>query len=243
MNDILYIVIPAYNESDNIIRIVEDWYSIIERCDGGSGKSRLVIIDDGSKDDTYEKMEKLAVNNPLFIPLTKDNEGHGPTVLYGYRYAIDNLADYIFQTDSDGQTNPEEFWYFWDKRNEYDAVIGNRSNRKDGKSRVIVEKVLLVLLKIIFGVNIPDSNAPFRLMKSELVEKYIGLMPYDFNLPNVIFTTLFKYYNENIKFVNISFEPRQGGTNSINIRKIVKIGIKAIGDFAIIKKRLRANEE
>ena len=50
--DKLYIVIPAYNEQDNIELVVNDWYPIIEKHNG-NGQSRLVIIDDGSKDSTY----------------------------------------------------------------------------------------------------------------------------------------------------------------------------------------------
>ena len=47
--DKLYIIIPAYNEESNIKQVIEDWYPIVEKY-GGDGKSRLVIIDDGSKD-------------------------------------------------------------------------------------------------------------------------------------------------------------------------------------------------
>jgi len=55
---------------------------------------------------------------------TKGNEGHGATLLSGYRRALDGGADYIFQTDSDGQTLSGEFWEFWRNRAEYDARIG-----------------------------------------------------------------------------------------------------------------------
>ena len=147
-------------------------------------------------------------------------------------------SDYIFQTDSDGQTDPNEFKQFWNLRNEYDAIIGSRSAREDGVSRKFVEKTLLFILKITFGVRIPDSNAPFRLMKRQLIEKYIDKMPTDFNLPNVMFTTYFSYFHEKIKFIEISFKPRQGGVNSINIKKIVKIGWKALGDFKYLKKHI-----
>ena len=51
---------------------------------------------------------------PLLVAQTKPNGGHGSTVLYGYRYAIENGADYVFQTDSDGQTPPSEFDEFWE---------------------------------------------------------------------------------------------------------------------------------
>ena len=51
--DTLYIVIPAYNESENIKRTIEEWCPVVEKHNGG-GASRLVIINDGSRDDTYE---------------------------------------------------------------------------------------------------------------------------------------------------------------------------------------------
>ena len=235
--DKLYIVIPAYNESDNIENLINDWYPIIEKYNG-NGESRLVVINDGSKDNTYDLLCKFAEGRPLLHPITKPNGGHGATVLYGYRYAIENKADYIFQTDSDGQTLPGEFHHFWELRDTYDAILGHRSDRQDGESRKFVENTLRFILALTFGVRVPDANAPFRLMKRELVEKYISKMPVDFNLPNVMFTTYFSYFNEKLKFEEITFKPRQAGTNSINIKKIIKIGWKAVGDFIHLKKHI-----
>lgn len=236
--EIIYIIVPAYNEAENIEKLIDDWYPVVERHNG-DGKSRLVVINDGSKDNTYEILQKCAETRPLLQPLTKENGGHGPTLIYGYRYAIKNQADYIFQTDSDGQTLPEEFEKFWEKRNAYDAILGNRHDRQDGASRKFVENTLRFILKLVFGVSVPDANAPFRLMKRELVEKYIRKMPEDFNLPNVMLTTYFAYYKEKILFSKVTFRPRQGGKNSINIKKIIKIGWKALGDFRMLKKQMK----
>jgi len=233
----LYIVIPAYNEEENIESVVDDWYKVVE--DTECRDSRLVVINDGSKDKTKEKLDELKKNRPMLEAITKPNGGHGSSVLYGYRYAIKNNADWIFQTDSDGQTNPDEFEAFWKMRESYDAILGNRQGtRQDGKSRVFVENVLRKILKIVFGVKVKDANAPFRLMKRELVEKYIGKMPENFNLPNVMLTTYFAYFHENIAFKTISFKPRSAGVNSINIKKIIKIGIKAVKDFYYLKKHI-----
>ena len=55
--NVLYIIIPAYNEEKNIKNVIVDWYPIVEKYNG-NGKSRLVVIDDGSKDKTYEIMKK-----------------------------------------------------------------------------------------------------------------------------------------------------------------------------------------
>jgi glycosyltransferase involved in cell wall biosynthesis len=96
--DKLYIVIPAYNEEANIDEVIKSWYPIVEKVGNGS---KLVIIDDGSKDSTYQIMKKHAQDLEGFEPITKPNGGHGATVLYGYHYALNAGADYIFQTDSD----------------------------------------------------------------------------------------------------------------------------------------------
>lgn len=234
----LFIIMPAYNEKDNIEDVVNQWYPVIEAHNADMA-SRLVIINDGSKDNTYELLTELAQDRPLLTPLTKKNGGHGSTLLFGYRYAIEQGASWIFQTDSDGQTNPAEFEKFWNLRGSYDAILGDRqSGRQDGASRVFVENTLRFILKVMFDVNVPDANAPFRLMRKELVEKYITKMPDDFNLPNVMLTTYFSYFKEKIRFEKISFKPRQGGTNSINIKKIVKIGWKAVGDFRNLRKHI-----
>ena len=235
--DSLYVIIPAYNEEENIEQCVNDWYPIIEKHNG-DGESRMVIIDDGSKDSTFSAMKKLSETRPLFVPLTKENGGHGSTVLYGYRYAIEHGADFILQTDSDGQTDPAEFEQFWEKRNEKDAILGNRVVRGDGKDRKFVENTVCLLLRIIFGVKVEDANAPFRLMRTALVSKYIDLLPRDFNIPNIMFTTYFVRYKEKVEFIPITFKPRQGGTNSINIKKIVRIGMRAVKDFYRLRKEM-----
>ena len=234
----LYIVIPAYNEEANIETVAREWHEVVKRI---GDTSRLVIIDDGSKDSTYSKLLELQKELKQLVPMTKPNGGHGATLLYGYNYAIKQGADYIFQTDSDGQTMPEEFWKFWENRQNYDVLIGNRCKREDGLSRVFVTKTLKTVIRLIFGVNVTDANTPFRLMKREVLEKYIVQIPENFNLSNVILSVLFVYNNEKVMFMPISFRPRQGGVNSINIPKIIKIGIQAVKDFMVINKVMKAN--
>lgn len=236
--DKLYIVVPAYNEEENIEQVVNDWYPIVEKYDG-NGESRLVIIDDGSKDSTFQKMRDLAKNRPLFFPITKPNAGHGATVLYGYNYALENNADYIFQTDSDGQTLPEEFHDFWNLRNKYDMVIGHRNHRKDGISRIFVTKVLKLVIRLCFNEKVTDANTPFRLLKASTLQKYISLIPKDFNLSNVILSVIYSKKKCAVKVIPITFRPRQGGKNSINLRRIFKIGRKALSDFKEIQKNLK----
>lgn len=242
----IYIIIPAYNEQSNIRQVVREWNIVIERLianEEASPDSRLVVIDDGSKDSTYEIMKDIASKGEEykhFCPLTKPNTGHGATILYGYKYAIKKGADYIFQTDSDGQTVSQEFYEFWNLRKKYDMVIGARKHREDGYSRVLVTKVLKLVIRLCFHINVEDANTPFRLMKTDTLKKYIGMMPKDFNLSNVLISVIFTKAKARIKYIPITFRPRQGGVNSINIKSITKIGIQAVRDFRRINKRLKS---
>ena len=76
-------------------------------------------------------------------------------------------------------------------------------------------------------------------MKASVVNKYINNFKEDYNLPNIMMTTYFSYYKEKLTFREITFKPRQGGVNSINIPKIVKIGWNALSDFSNFKKGMK----
>lgn len=233
--DVLYVVMPAYNESVNIVATLEQWYPVVEKI---GGNSRLVVFDDGSKDDTFARMQEFARTHPLFDPQTKQNGGHGDTVLTAYQYALRHGADYVFQTDTDGQTDPDEFWQFWSLRHDYDMVIGQRIGRQDGWSRVLVTRTLRLVVKLKFHVTVPDANTPFRLMNARTLRDNIALIPQGFNLSNVLLSVIYAKRRQRVKFIPITFKPRQGGVNSINMRNIMHIGQKALHDFSQLNRTL-----
>lgn len=235
--DSLYIVMPAYNEEANIESVIRSWYPLLE---GKAPHSRLVVADRGSKDHTHDLLLKMqAENYPQLEIFENDNQFHGPKVIALYDHAVKNNIDYVFQTDSDGQTDPAEFESFWQERANYDGIFGYRPVRGDGRVRAFVEKVVCLLLRLYFHVKVPDANAPFRLMKTSTLAKYLDRLDKDYNLPNIMMTTYFVYFKEKTAFREITFKPRQGGKNSVDFRKIVKIGWKALGDFRHLKKAMR----
>ncbi len=238
MADRLFIIIPAYNEEANIRQVVADWYPVVEEH---GTDSRLVIIDDGSRDATYRILQELAADRPKLTALTKPNEGHGATLLYGYRYALDNGADYVFQTDSDGQTLPSEFEPFWSARDKYDVSIGYRNKRRDGLMRILVTKVLRTVIHVCFKVYVLDANAPYRLMSAQSLRENLRYIPDDFFLANAALAAIYKKRRQKVHFIPISFRPRQGGTNSINIAKIVKVGAQSFRSFIIINNRVESD--
>ena len=235
-NDLLYIVMPAYNEEANIETVAKEWHQVATEF---GTDSRLVIFNDGSKDGTATKLKELEASLPNLIAINKDNSGHGATLRTAYEYALRNGAGYIFQTDSDGQTLPKEFATFWQLRESYSAIIGHRNHRQDGFSRKFVTKVLKLVVLVIFKNNIPDANTPFRLMNRQTLEKYLPRVPEGYNLTNVLLSVLMADAGENVLYRPITFRPRQGGKNSINMKRIFKIGLQALRDFRVIRKEMK----
>lgn len=235
----IYFVMPAYNEAENIENTIQQWYSVVKKLADEGEESRLAIANDGSKDNTFAIMQGLKEKYPLFEPLDKPNSGHGATVLYLYRHAIKNGADFIFQTDSDGQTNPDEFWQMWEKRKMFDFQIGYRKGREDGGSRIFVTKTLRLVVWMMFHVWVTDANTPFRLMTTDKLQPIMDVIPSDYFLCNVAISAIAVKWHYKIGWYTITFKPRQGGVNSINMKRIFKIGWKALSDFMTINKKLK----
>lgn len=234
--DTLYVVMPAYNEAENIRTTVADWYTVLEH---GSVDSRLLIVNDGSTDNTWEICQELRQEYPKLMVIDQVNSGHGPTCLHAYRTALRLGANFIFQTDSDGQTRPEEFFQLWERRYDHALNIGYRHRREDGRSRALVSKVLRLLIHLRIGVSVKDPNTPYRLMSSISLSQWMNYVPDQFFLSNAVLTAIPAYRGESICWHPITFRPRQGGVNSINFAKMIKIGFAAFVDFHAVKKALK----
>ena len=231
----LYIVIPAYNESENITQVINEWYPQLELA---GPKSRLCIFNDGSKDNTAEILKDLQPGYSQLDVINKENSGHGATLIQAYQYALAKGADYVFQTDSDGQTLGSEFKPFWEERHEQAFYVGLRSKREDGFSRKVVTTVLRWVIRMSFGISLPDANTPYRLMERGALEACLETMPQDFFLSNVLLLVTACYRGDSIRYREIVFRPRQGGENSINLKRIFKIGRQSLRSFREARQNL-----
>lgn len=233
--DTLWIVVPAYNEEENIEAVVRQWYPLVEKI---QNDSRLLVVDDGSTDATYNLLMKEKGRYPFLEVIKKENGGHGAAVLYGYRYAIAHGADYIFQTDSDGQTLPSEFGRLWEERFFAGLLLGHRKHRKDGFSRRVVTKTLRFVVLFYFHVWLKDINTPFRLMRAKELKEILQSIPKDYHLANVMVSILYKKRGKTIRYYPITFRKRQGGVNSVNIPKIITMGRRAMVEFRVMQRRV-----
>lgn len=104
--DNLWVVMPVYNEQDCIEQVVHEWLPIFNKH---TTQFTFCILNDGSKDNTQQLLNQLAQQHTELKIIEKDNSGHGQTCVLGYKTAIENSAEWIFQIDSDEQCDPVFF--------------------------------------------------------------------------------------------------------------------------------------
>ncbi len=189
----LLIIIPVYNEQDVIEEVLNDWINLSLNFE-----FKVLVIDDGSNDNSLKIINKVYKNSNKIIKIKKDNSGHGNTILFGYKYAIKNNYDLIFQTDSDNQFKSKDFKKLLDQLNtESELILGIRKKRKDGFIRVILSKFFLrFIITILFGKFIFDPNVPYRLITNKFLKNFLDSLKKDsYFAPNLLMSIYAKKAN------------------------------------------------
>lgn len=224
------IIIPAYNEADNIKRTVEDVRTNADEYD-------YVIINDCSTDTTREICEQSQYNI-INLPI---NLGIGGAVQTGYKYAYENGYDIAVQIDGDGQHDPA-FLKLMEKElieNNLDMVIGSRFIDKKGFQSSVIRrfgiKYFMVLIKMITGTKITDSTSGLRMVGRKGIVLFANSYPKDYPEPESVVALLRE--NGRVKEIPVVMRARQGGVSSINFGKSIYYMIKVT--LAILLARIR----
>ena len=226
----LAVVMPIYNEAANIASVLREWFACLESA---APDFVFFAINDGSKDNTASVLHSLAHEcGPRLRVVSKPNSGHGSSCREGYELALATGARWIFQIDSDGQCDPAFFPAIYEQRANHDCVFGYRRTRDDGFGRMAITRSYRLLLWILTSAFMRDANVPYRLMRASAVRAALRRVPADVDLQNVALTISLKREPElRWKHVPIHFRARRGGENSINYRKIAKMGFRFLRDF------------
>ena len=165
------IVIPAYNEAENIERVAEDLRLNYSQYD-------YIIVNDGSKDDTTWICKRNAY--PLLdLPI---NLGLAGAVQAGFQYAYENGYDAVLQFDGDGQHRPEYIAKMVEEmqHQKADIVIGSRFvNKKKEKSlRMLGSDIIQIAIQMTTGKSIKDPTSGMRLFNRKMMKQFAYLMNY-----------------------------------------------------------------
>ena len=218
----LWIIMPVYNEEEAIEFVVNEWTTALDAL---PLTYTLCILNDGSKDSTLQKLQQLATQHPRIHIIDKPNSGHGQTCIYGYQYALNQGADWIFQIDSDGQCDPKFFPAFIPATEHNACIYGVRTRRDDGLQRTIVSHFVTVFTLVATGQWLRDPNVPYRLIRADVMKTLVNKIPADFHLANIYVTVLSNKASK-IKWLPIHFRDRMGGSASVKTFSFVKHGFK-----------------
>lgn len=160
----LSIVVPCFNEEGNVGSVVEQAAEVGRRL---ACKLEIIVVDDGSTDETAKILGNLQVRIPeLQIVTHQQNRGYGAAVRTGLDRA---RMDYVFLTDGDGQFDMEDLPAAVRLLNEHDLVAGYRADRQDGWWRRLWGRTWTALVNRVFGLRVRDANCAFKLVPQSLL--------------------------------------------------------------------------
>lgn len=230
----LSIVMPVYNEEEVIARVVRTYYDeIILKIDD----SEFIVVDDCSRDNTHNILDKLKKQLPrLKVLKTPVNGGHGRTIRMGYEAA--EKAD-VFQVDSDNQFEPGDFWKLYALKDDYDFILGFRKVRLDPSTRQVLTKIVRTMNFIFFGVWIKDANCPFRLIKktvlNRLFERFIDR---EVGAPNIMISILAKKQSITMTEIPVTHYRRKTGMVSMVSWRLIRFSLRGFKELLILRKRM-----
>lgn len=227
----LTLVIPCYNEAGAISATVTGWAGELSRL---GIVFDIRVYDDGSRDDSAAIVERLAAVDPRVALIRKSNEGHGPTVMRGYREAG---SEWVFQTDGDGELQPDEFEALWRARDSFDVLVGIRTGRASTAGRRALTFCSRLVVRLLFGQKVTDVNSPYRLMRRAWLATVLPLIPADSLIPNVAISGLAARSGARVFELPVRHVNRRTGISSVRSFRLWKLAIKGALQVAVISTR------
>lgn len=227
------IIIPAYNESENIENTVKDIQKKAPDFD-------YVIINDCSGDKTREVCE---ANNFNIVNLPV-NLGIGGAVQTGYKYACKYGYDIAVQVDGDGQHDPAFLNEMADTliKEDADMLIGSRFLEKEGfqssKIRRVGISYFTWLIKILTGKKITDPTSGLRMINRKLIEIFAESYPRDYPEPESVVHVI--KLKKKVVEIPVVMRERQGGSSSIRFFSSIYYMIKVT--IAILTEKMRRHD-
>lgn len=215
------VIIPTYNEIENIEAIIRKVMSLDETFD-------VLIIDDGSPDGTGSKVKELQANFPekLFIEERSGKLGLGTAYIHGFKWALERGYAFIYEMDADFSHNPEDLVRLYKacKMDGFDVAIGSRYIKGVNVVNWPIGRVLMsyfagVYVRFITGMKIMDPTGGFICYRKEVLQTIpldkITFIGYAFQIEMKFNAFLYKF---NITEVPIIFTDRTKGTSKMSTK-------------------------
>lgn len=165
------VIIPTYNEKENIQNIIQAVFSLQEYFE-------ILIVDDSSPDGTADLVKELQKKFPerLHLSIREVKDGLGRAYLHGFRWALEKNYDFIGQMDADFSHNPNDLPKLYQACQEADMAVGSRYCQGVNvvnwpMGRVLLSYFASKYVRFILGINVFDTTAGFACFRSETLRK------------------------------------------------------------------------
>lgn len=160
------IIVPVYNEEDNLTRVEKELLSYTKTA---SKSTCILFVNDGSKDRSQSIIEDICSRNEVFKYISfKENRGLSAAIKAGFDYVTTPLLGYI---DSDLQTAPEDFNLLLQHIGDYDLVTGVRADRKDSFVKNMSSKIANGIRRTFTHDGMDDTGCPLKVIKSDYAKR------------------------------------------------------------------------
>ena len=196
------VIITAFNEAGIIGAVLQ---RLLDRLEGMTGISEVVVISDGSSDGTAEEVRKLGdrvrlIEHPY-------NMGNGSGIKTGVRNARGEILVFM---DADGQHDPQDIPRLLEECRRYDMVVGARGpDSQAGWHRSLANGFYNRFASYVTGRPIADLTSGFRAIRSEVARRYLGLLPNGYSYPTTITLCLMRG-GYSVSYLPIQAAPRHG---------------------------------
>lgn len=201
------IIVPAYNEEDNIYRLEEklNQYlpnAILTTC--------VLFVNDGSNDETFTRIREVCERNNNFFYLDMDKNGG---LSYALKAGIDYcFSEYVGYMDADLQTDPDDFNLLLTHIKNYEIVTGIRADRKDAFFKNLQSKIANGYRRMMTNDGVSDTGCPLKIMHTEVAKR----MPL-FNGMHRFLPALILLQNGKIKQIPVRHYPRMAGKSKYHL--------------------------
>ncbi len=203
----LTIIIPVYNEADNLDRVETE---LIHFLDIAQVPTAVLFVNDGSKDNSLSIIEKMCLRHPAFEYISMDkNYGLSAALKAGFDTINTEYTGYM---DADLQTSPEDFNLLLNHIEEFELVTGLRTNRKDRILKRLSSKIANRIRRMFTNDGMDDTGCPLKIIKTEYAKRipmFRGLHRF---LPAMVLLQ-----NGKITQVPVRHYPRINGTSKFGL--------------------------
>ena len=228
----LSLVVPCYNEAENVIPFQE---AVIQAFDGCGYDYEIVFVDDGSSDATLHNLKKLFARQacPVKVVSFSRNFGKEAGLYAGLRYAS---GDYISLIDADLQQRPElvrEMVSILEEKEEYDVVAAYQDRRGEGKVLSFFKKCFYKIINLLSKVPLQPDASDFRTFRRSVRDSILDLGEY-----HRFSKGIFAWVGYSTCFIPYTAQPRANGTTKWNFRKLFNYAIEGIIGYSTAPLRL-----